>query len=198
MGYPAGFIKANAFTRKWEKGYVNHPNDPGGATWNGVSLRFLRDRGLDINGDGKIDVEDILTLWRNGDQAKVDEIFYRAFWLEPELDRLQALPLQAVVYDASVNCGCQRSAIFLQRACNCLLPPGERLREDGMIGPKTAAAANRYCGKTLASLALDRRLYFHNRLVANSPHRDGRDYRPFAAGWRNRVNALRQYIRELA
>ena len=50
------FVIANEFTKKWEKGYVNHPKDPGGITYNGVSLRFIKSAGIDVNGDGIPDV----------------------------------------------------------------------------------------------------------------------------------------------
>lgn len=36
---------------KHEGGYVDHPNDPGGATKYGISLRFLQKNGIDLNLD---------------------------------------------------------------------------------------------------------------------------------------------------
>lgn len=198
MAFPYAFSIANSFTQKWEKGYCNHPKDPGGATYNGVSLRFLKQEGIDINGDGKIDIADILALYRNGDQARVDEIFYKAFWREPDLDRLASLPVQVVLYDTAVNTGRTRSALILQKALNFI--SGGNLRLDGLIGPKTIHCANEICagkGQAVAHAYLEERQRFHNSLVANSPYKDGRDYRPFAAGWRNRVNDLRRYAGSL-
>lgn len=203
MAYPANFIKANAFTQKWEKGYCNHPNDPGGATYNGVSLRFLKDRKIDINGDKKVDINDILTLYRNKDQAKVDEIFYEAFWQEPGLDRFNSLLIQIVLYDANVNVGRTQAVKFLQRACNSISPPALRkLEVDGKIGPLTLSRVADLCsqddGRKLVAAFLDQRMAFHNMLVSNSPYPDGRNYKPFAAGWRNRVNDLRKYLGSLS
>lgn len=196
--YPANFIKANAFTQKWEKGYCNHPNDPGGATYNGVSLRFLKQRGLDINGDGKINIDDILTLYRNKDQDSVDRIFYEAFWRDEGLDRFNDPHIQTVLYDSLVNTGPRQSAIFLQRALNFV--SGSSLKIDGVIGPKTLKCANETCkgnGLAVAHAFLEARQKFHDTLVSNSPYKDGRNYRPFAAGWRNRVNDLRKYLGSL-
>ena len=48
--------------REIEGGFVNDPRDPGGATKFGISLRFLRSIGLDLNRDGIIDGIDIRGL----------------------------------------------------------------------------------------------------------------------------------------
>lgn len=200
MPYPQAFLMANSFTQKWEKGYVNHPNDPGGATYNGVSLRFLKQTGIDINGDGHIDAQDILDLYRRKDQATVDAIFHKAFWRDPNLDQFESLPVQIVLYDSSVNTGRRQSAKFLQRAINAIYPAAA-LAVDSKIGPKTLQAVRILCQArrdySLALACLDKRLAFHNSLIANSPYPDGRDYRPFAKGWRNRVNDLRKYLAEM-
>lgn len=202
MRFPENFTTANEFTKKWEKGYVNHPNDPGGATYNGVSLRFIKDTGIDINGDGHIDAKDIKFLRDNGRQDLVDEIFYKAFWRDFGLDRFKHVAIQTVLYDTSVNTGRTQTAKFLQRACNQISPPYfQKLEVDGIIGPKTLARVADLCnldgGQKLASVFLDKRMDFHNQLVNNSPYPDGRNYKPFAAGWRNRVNDLRKYIKGL-
>ena len=199
--FPENFVKANKFTQQWEKGYVNHPKDPGGATYNGVSLRFLKQTGIDINGDGHIDIKDILTLYRNKDQARVDEIFYKAFWRDPDLNRYEDLFVQTVLYDCNVNTGRSRSVKCLQQAVNSL---GGRslLVVDGAAGPKTFAMVMSFVcdgkGYELALEAVKARLAFHNALVQNSPYRDGRDYRPFAEGWRNRCNDLMNYLQRLS
>lgn len=200
--FPPNFHKANAFTQKWEKGYVNHPNDPGGVTYNGVSLRFLKQTGTDINGDGIINAEDILTLYRNNDQAKVDEIFFKAFWRDPGLDRFESLPIQTVLYDTNVNTGRTQTAKMLQRACNARAAKGQPLLAvDGAIGPKSVARVQELTrqgkDRELALAFLDQRMAFHNLLVNNSPYPDGRNYKPFAAGWRNRVNDLKKYTQGL-
>jgi len=200
MSFPEDFRVANAFTQKWERGYVNHPNDPGGATYNGVSLRFLKQTGIDINGDGHIDIQDILTLYRNKDQARVDQIFFRAFWRDPMLERYISLPIQCVVYDTNVNTGRTRSVRCLQEGVNALAGKA-LLAIDGACGPLTLQAVRDHInagkGLALAEAAIEARLAFHNLLVAKSPYPDGRDYRPFAQGWRNRCEDLRKYVRGL-
>ncbi len=56
------FDKAVEKVLRHEGRYVNHPNDPGGATNYGISLRFLKQLGIeeaDIDGDGFLNIEDI-------------------------------------------------------------------------------------------------------------------------------------------
>lgn len=41
-----------------EGGYVNDPDDPGGATKHGVTIHTLRRLGLDLDGDGAVTTAD--------------------------------------------------------------------------------------------------------------------------------------------
>ena len=54
-----------------EGGFVNDPDDPGGATKFGVTIHTMRRLGLDLTGDGAVDVADVRRLSRaqaEGDQ----------------------------------------------------------------------------------------------------------------------------------
>ena len=50
-----------------EGGYVNDPDDPGGATKYGVTIHTLRHLGLDLTEDGNISADDVRRL--SQDQA---------------------------------------------------------------------------------------------------------------------------------
>ncbi len=189
------FETANTFTAKWEGGYVNHPNDPGGATNYGVSLRWLKDDGIDVDGDGKITLADIRALT----PALAAALFRKHFWDRLTLDNLP--PLAAIAtYDAAVNTGRGQAVKFLQRACNALSRDlYQSLAEDGAIGPKTIARVTELSGldAKLALLCVDMREAFHRQLADNSPYPDGRDYRPFLSGWLNRTRNLASYVSSL-
>lgn len=114
-----------------EGGFVNDPADPGGATNFGVTLGTLRRLKKDINGDGRIDAEDVRALTR--DQAVA--IFVEDYFRRPGLGDLPA-PLQPSVFDMYVNAGANAVKI-LQRLLNEM---GHGLRVDGAIGPETLAA----------------------------------------------------------
>jgi hypothetical protein len=45
-----------------EGGFVNDPDDPGGATKHGVTIGTLRRLGRDLTGDGRVTVADIRAL----------------------------------------------------------------------------------------------------------------------------------------
>lgn len=116
-----------------EGGYVNDPDDPGGATSHGVTLATLQRLGLDLNGDHKIDRSDVRAM--TADRAR--RIFIREFFLRPQIDKLPKA-LQASVFDMYVNAGANAVKI-LQRL---LRDMGQIIVVDGLVGPQTISAAN--------------------------------------------------------
>ena len=115
-----------------EGGYVNDPDDPGGATNFGVTIHTMRRLGMDLDGDGQVTPEDVRRLSR--DQARA--IFVRHYFEAPGIGRLPEA-LQASVFDMYVNAGAN-AVRLLQRLLNRM---GHSLSVDGIIGPLTAAAA---------------------------------------------------------
>ena len=115
-----------------EGGYVNDPDDPGGATNYGVTIHTMRALGLDIDGDGDVDTDDVRALPR----ARAVDIFIDNYFRRARIDTLPEA-LQASVFDMQVNSGANAVRI-LQRLLGRM---GHRVSVDGRIGPKTAAAA---------------------------------------------------------
>ena len=115
-----------------EGGYVNDPDDPGGATNFGVTIHTMRQLGLDLDGDGDIDPSDVRALTR----AQAVDIFLRHYFEGPRIDDLPD-PLHATVFDMQVNAGANAVKI-LQRL---LVQLGHKVTVDGAIGPQTIAAA---------------------------------------------------------
>lgn len=115
-----------------EGGFVDDPDDPGGATKHGVTIGTLRRLGLDLNGDGSVDLADVKGLT----PLQAREIFVRHYFEEPGIGQLPGI-LQASVFDMFVNAGAQAVRI-LQRLLNDM---GHDLKVDGVIGPNTVAAA---------------------------------------------------------
>jgi len=105
------FEEAMTFLWEFEGGFVNHPNDPGGATNLGITLNTAKDNKLDMDGDGDVDIDDIKNLTPEAAYG-----VYRAkYW-----DAIggSALPwdVAIVAFDAAVNCGVHRALDWINQA----------------------------------------------------------------------------------
>ncbi len=117
-----------------EGGYVNDPDDPGGATKHGVTIHTMRRLGLDLTGDGQVTAADVRRLT----EEQAVAIFVDQYFAKPRIAELPA-PLHATVFDMYVNAGANAVKI-LQRL---LRKMGFTVTVDGVIGPKTIAATAR-------------------------------------------------------
>ena len=115
-----------------EGGYVNDPNDPGGATNFGVTIHTMRRLGLDLTRDGQVTEADVRALTRE----QAIEIFLDQYYRRPGLAALPEV-LQPSVFDMYVNAG-GNAVRMLQRL---LIAMGYDLDVDGVIGPQTIRAA---------------------------------------------------------
>lgn len=120
-----------------EGGLSIDKRDRGGVTQWGISLRYLRSIGYDINGDGKIDKEDIIGLPVKGAIG-----LYRKYWWDKyRYCAFNELEVVEKVFDLAVNMGGMAAHKLLQIAINRLgkSPP---IIVDGLLGGQTFAAAN--------------------------------------------------------
>ena len=115
-----------------EGGFVNDPDDPGGATNHGVTIHTMRHLGLDLDGDGRVTAADVRRLSR----AQAVDIFLVHYFAKPGIANLP-LQIQPSVFDMYVNAG-SHAVRIVQRLLTRL---GWNLQDDGAIGPKTLAAA---------------------------------------------------------
>ncbi|WP_170760483.1 holin-associated N-acetylmuramidase [Ruegeria lacuscaerulensis] len=114
-----------------EGGFVDDPDDPGGATKYGVTIHTMRRLGLDLSGDGSIDGADVRML----SESQAVDLFVRHYFELPRLGLLTQV-LQASVFDMYVNAGVQAVKILQ----HLLRDMGYGIVVDGLIGPKTAKA----------------------------------------------------------
>lgn len=146
-----------------EGGYVNDPDDPGGATNHGVTIHTMRRLGLDLDGDGAVTPEDVRRLTR----AQAREIFIRNYFEKPGLGALPEA-LQASVFDMYVNAG-GNAVRILQRL---LIKMGHPVTVDGALGPQTASAAALAAASAPGVIAdaygIERRNYYY-RLADKRP-----------------------------
>ena len=114
-----------------EGGYVNDPDDPGGATNFGVTIHTMRRLGLELDHDGDVDKHDVQMLSR----AQAVDIFIKHYFEGPLISQLLQ-PLQATVFDMYVNAG-GNAVRILQRL---LIDIGFEVVVDGALGLQSIAA----------------------------------------------------------
>jgi len=113
-----------------EGGFVNDPDDPGGATNFGVTIHTLRR----LRPGQQIGVNDVRALTREDAIG----IYIEHYFNRPRIAELPE-PLWATVFDMYVNAGANAVRI-LQRL---FVQMGLEIAVDGVIGPQTIAAAHR-------------------------------------------------------
>lgn len=145
------FDLAVAVVLRHEGGLVDDPDDPGGVTNYGISWRFLRR----VRRNAKPD--DIRKLTR----VAAFELYRQHFWERYGYGRLWDMAVATKVFDLSVNMGPRGAHLCLQRA---LRAAGERVIEDGVLGPQTLAAVHRAPPQgLLAALRSEAAGYYRNR-----------------------------------
>lgn len=146
-----------------EGGFVNDPDDPGGATNHGVTIHTLRRLGLDLTGDGRVDTADVRALGR----AQAVDIYIRHYFEAPGLGRLPDC-LQPSVFDMFVSAGSNAIRILQQ----LLARMGYETAVDGVLGPQTVKHAHQAALRDPDLLAdaygIERRSYYY-RLADGRP-----------------------------
>lgn len=148
-----------------EGGLADDPDDPGGITKYGISLRSYPHLGRD--GIRNLTVE----------QAR--DIYYRDWWLKLKCPGIENDVIAQKLLDISVHVGPRTGVKILQRA---LREAGQVVVVDGKIGPQTIGATNRADPDAL--LAAMRRLQaaHYRTLFKRNPR-----LTKFEGGWMKRA-----------
>jgi lysozyme family protein len=167
----SNFDQCLALVLKHEGGWVDHPRDPGGETNMGVTKRTWEEW------IGKrVEPGSLKTLT----VADVAPLYKEKYW-----DRVKgdSLPdgVDYAVFDYAVNSGVGRAARQLQ---SCVSVP-----VDGIIGPKTLAAAQNMPAVALIDCICDNRLAFLMKLAT---------WPTFGRGWSRRVADVRDIAKKMA
>ena len=160
------FHKCMEVILRHEGGYVDHPDDPGGATNLGITHKTL-------------------AAWRNVDKCTRDEVrtlqideakeIYRAhYWNALNCDQLP-VAVDLVTFDMGVNAGVGRSSRMLQEVV--------AVEQDGQIGPITISAVQRTDPEFIINRFSDRRLEYYQSL---------KHWATFGKGWSRRTRETRQ------
>jgi len=150
---------------KREGGFVSHPNDRGGSTNYGITQTTYA-KSLEKAGKPWADVRGLT-------EDTAIQIYHEMYWKPAKCDVLPA-GIKEIHFDSAVNSGIARANKFLQESVGA--------EQDGILGPKTLAAANEIEGQLLKARYMNVRYRFYTAIV----NRD-RSQMAFLLGWLNRM-----------
>jgi len=179
-----------------EGGFVNHPNDPGGATNRGITLNVWQRYGSDNDDDGDIDVDDLKLLT----ESQALQVYKERYWDAVWGDRINDQALAEIIFDHAVNAGVWRAVKMTQFLLKFKF--GKNLDDDGRMGRNTLSAINSVNAARLYNQYIDLRKDYYNyranRLSAVRPDymsflptlrlSPSNSARAFIEGWLNRVS----------
>lgn len=155
------YAKWLALILKHEGGYVDHPEDPGGATMKGITLAtFSAFKGKPMSKDELRAISD----------ADVTAIYKDQYWDALNCDDLKP-GVDLLAFDMAVNKGVRRAVRLMQR--------GAGATEDGVLGPKSMSAINAMDADTLIAKVSEERRDFYKSL---------KTFATFGRGWLRRVD----------
>jgi len=158
------------FTKKWEGGFSNHPNDNGGATMAGVTMatfqRYRAEMGLPAP-----TVNDLKNITNAEWQAIFDRYYWNAVKASQVSNQRNACVLVCWVWGSGVSGGVKSFQKFAG------------ITQDGVVGSQTINALN---NADFWALCNHRENFFYS-IVNNNPSQ-----KVFLNGWLNRLNDFRR------
>lgn len=151
---------------KLEGGYVNHPNDKGGCTNKGVTINTFRE----IYGEN-MNCSDL----KNITDEQLEFIYKKNYWDPCWGDNINCPKIAQIIVDWAVNSGVKTAIKNVQKIVGTT--------PDGIMGPKTIEAINKYPVKELFNELKKNRQIFYENIVEKNPSQ-----KVFLNGWLNRLN----------
>jgi len=163
----ANFFKSLEIVLKHEGGFVDHPEDPGGATNKGITHKTYSD----FLGRPLEDVSEL----KNIPDEHVQQIYKDGYWNRVKADQLSS-GVDFCIFDWAVNSGPGRAAKALQKAV--------MVTQDGAIGPMTLAAVEEELPEEIIEKITKEREEFYRSL---------RTFDTFGKGWLRRNEETRDF-----
>ena len=172
MRYPYAFLTIFDFIIQQETGgdpnggYTNDPDDPGGETKWGISKKTFP-----------------TLIIADTTKEEAQSIYYDIYWRNIDIDGIPD-EIKMMLCDMGVNCGVETAKKYLQKAVG--------VEVDGVIGPKTIEALNRYGFPCIVYLyGAWRRIYYLTIISKNTT------LNKYTNGWFSRVTALEKLVNRL-
>lgn len=174
------FRRALAVVLKFEGGWSDHPSDPGGATFKGITLDTLTRWWRRLKRDKRPTKADL----RQMGEDEIERVYATLYW-KPSGAALLASGLDLIVFDYAVNSGVSRAVKKLQKVVGT--------KADGIMGPKTRNAAANMVRAKGAGWVIDeygaRRMMFYALLPI---------FNVFGLGWSRRLMTVHGESRLMA
>lgn len=161
----ADFKKALAKVLAWEGGFVNHPNDPGGATNKGITLKTFN-----YYFPGGLAALKAIT------DEQVETIYRSGYWRLIKGDEIESQSVAELLFDYAVNSGKSTAVRKIQKLVG--------VEADGIMGPITIKAINSKNPKLLFAELHDVRKAYYKAIIARNPSLE-----VFRKGWNRRLDS---------
>lgn len=168
----ANSSKLIPFILQWEGGFVNDPDDLGGATNKGITIDTYTEY-KKRKGQKAPTVTDL----KNISGAEWHDVFKSLYWDRWKADEIKNQSVANILVDwvwASGSHGIKRPQRLLG------------VKADGIVGKQTIAAVNAMDAATLFKMIKDDRAKFIDEICKARPKNE-----KYRKGWMNRINAIR-------
>ena len=157
---------------KWEGGFVNDPDDLGGATNKGVTFKtyklYRNRKGLPIPSVGDL---------KRLSNDEFTDILKTMYWDACRADSIQSQSVANAIVDWAWNSGTTTAAKEIQRVLG--------VKADGIIGNITLSAINSQSPLPLFGKIKAARVKYIERICKSRP-----ENQKYYRGWMNRINDL--------
>lgn len=157
-----------------EGGFVNHPNDRGGATNWGITQKVYEDFiGRSVS------IDEI----KNMPKGNAVRIYKEQYWDKVKGDEIKSYAIAFALFDQAVNRGHVSATKQAQKVLD--------IYPDGIFGNETLKHINNFNEKKFLEEYLKYSEDFYRTLVRNNPSQE-----VFLKGWLNRVESIRDYVEQ--
>lgn len=184
--YQRKMISMASFDKAVEQVLLNegiledNPNDPGGITKYGISLRFLKN--LQNQKQYGFDPE---TIDRDTIQQLTDQqakaLYYGEFWQRSHFEQLTTQSICNYIFDMAINMGIAPAIKCAQRAVWAFAHNRNCVVDDGIMGEHTIGYINLFGAALMPALRSERAGDYRVIVNLNSMQRE------FLEGWLNRA-----------
>lgn len=159
------------FIQKWEGGYANNPNDKGGCTMKGITIKTYRK----YFGEYKT-CSDL----KNITEEQWLHIFENGYWNPCKGDDIIDQSIANIIVDWAWMSGVKTAIKKIQKMIG--------VEDDGIVGKQTLNAINSFPPDILFEIIYNERKKYYYNICENNPSQE-----VFLKGWMNRLNDM-EYI----